>query len=221
MIKEILIDNLKTDNIHNLLIKYDLLKDFKLKYKKIKNYGIVRKFSAKDKSYLINLYIVKNDKNLWIAKFIVYWKIKTKNQTSARGKDVELDFGPFKDIKDLLDVLNSKFKNNPILGNISIYGDSVSDNDNKIIIKLIKNLLKDKEKIDYLMNNEELDEFFIDLKKTYQEVSKFKSEEEVYEFLENEFDDWLDRQRIILTLQKQDKIKYFKDIKKSTDRNIF
>lgn len=221
MIKETIINNIETDTIHNLLIKYDLLKDFKLAYKKVKDYGIVRKFSIKDKSYLINLFIVKNNKNLWIAKLVVYWKIKSKEETSARGKDFEIDFGPFKEVHELLDTLNSKFKNNPILGNKSIYSDNPSDNDNKIIIKLIIDLIKDEEKIDYLMNNENIDSFFEDLKKTYIKISSFKNKEELYEFLKNDFVDWLDRQRFILTLQKQDKIKYFKDIQNSTDRNIF
>jgi hypothetical protein len=74
--------NKKTDKNNNILWKYS---------KSIKSGSSNRK----DNDYIFNVFIAKTPNENWYYKFFVYWKTHTSDFTSGKGKDFDLQFGPF------------------------------------------------------------------------------------------------------------------------------
>lgn len=199
----------KVINNDNLANKFDqditYLKDFSLNKKENKRNSIIWVFDHnKHQDYIIRFYIQKNieEKN-WKAKIFIYWKEPSKEFTHTKGKDIDFSFGPYSSYKEMIDELNRKLKNNPLIS-----PDNYLDNNKKQldleVIEMIKRMLKKSDKIEQVK-----DIHFKDLKKLLKKVKHLKTYEEIDKYTDDNAPETGDKQTLLLTIQKIDQLDFY------------
>jgi len=173
------------------------LKGFSLNKKEEKGNSVVWIFDHKEKDYTLRFYIQHNKKeNKWNSKVFIYWKIPTKEFTNSKGKDFEHSFGPFYSYKEMVEELNRKLKNNPLIS-LESYTDDGNTQFDKDILTMIMSLLKHKESLKSVK-----DKHFDDLKKIYYNVKDLKTNEEIKNYINKKSPKEEDKQTMLLILQK-------------------
>lgn len=188
----------KTDENGNLIWKYS---------KNIKSGSSNRE----DSDYIFNVFIAKTPNENWYYKVFVYWKDKTKNFTSGKGKDFDLQFGPFESLEILEKDLHFNLNHN-ILFSANNYKDN-----NKIQLdnEIFTMINKIKDKYEELLSCN--DSYFDDLKKEL--VNLFKSKPEVDLYLSKNYPDEDDKQQLLLILSKIGSLNNLKEIE--TIKSLF
>jgi len=183
--------NQKQDDKNNIIWKYS---------KSIKSGSSTRE----DSDYIFNLFIAKTPNQNWYYKIFVYWKKHSNNFTSGKGKDFDLQFGPFSKIEDLEKDLNYNLNHN-ILFSFNNYKDN-----NKIQLdnEIFKMIEKVKLKYDELLSC--TDSYFDDLKKEMESLTKDKTE--VQSYLDKNYPDEDDKQQLLLILSKIGSLHNLKEI---------
>ena len=162
------------------------------------------KYTLQEENYTINLFVSETKGGKWYYKIFVYWKSLSKGMTNGRGKDFELQFGPFNNLEDLKKDLKHSLEHN-VLFSFKNYHDNNKTQLNDEIFNLIPILVKNKEDIE---NN--TDDFFKDLREILPNL--LKSKDEVVDFLNKEYPDEEDKQFLTLLIQKANKIQLHKQI---------
>jgi hypothetical protein len=183
--------NKTTDKNNNILWKYS---------KSIKSGTSNRK----DSDYTFNVFIAKTPNENWYYKFFVYWKTHTSDSTSGKGKDFDLQFGPFDSLgtmeKDLMHNLNHN-----ILYSFNNYKDN-----NKIQLdnEIFTMVERAREVYDKLKSCS--DPYFDDLKKELPNLFKEKTEAQLY--IDDSYPDEDDKQQLLLMLSKVGSLDNLKEI---------
>jgi len=164
----------------------------------------VWKYSLKEENYTINFFIAKNKSNKWFYKVFVYWKALSKSLTSGRGKEFELKFGPFETFEELKKSIKEAVDHNVLFAFQNYHDNNKTQLDDEVF-RVIEKLKNHKEDIE---NN--TGSYFKDLKKLLPIF--LKSKEEIKKFLDDEYPDEEDKQFLLLTLQKMDKVKLHNQI---------
>jgi len=164
----------------------------------------VWKYSLKEENYTINFYIAKNKSNKWFYKVFVYWKALSKSLTSGRGKEFELKFGPFETFEELKKSIKEAVNHNVLFAFQNYHDNNKTQLDDEVF-RVIEKLKTHKEDIENSTGS-----YFKDLKKLLPIFSK--SKEEIKKFLDDEYPDEEDKQFLLLTLQKMDKVKLHNQI---------
>lgn len=181
----------KTDENGNFIWKYS---------RNIKSGSSTRK----DSDYIFNLYIAKTPSENWYYKFFVYWKKHTSDFTSGRGKDFDLQFGPFKTLEELEGNLKYNLKHNTLISPNNYQDNNKIQLDNEIYM-MIDKIKKIHEEI-----NSCTDPYFDDLKKELPHLMKEKPEVDLY--IDKNYPDEDDKQQLIMILNKVDSLKNLKEI---------
>lgn len=188
----------KTDENGNLIWKYS---------KKIKS----GTSSKEDSDYIFNVFIAKTPNENWYYKVFVYWKKKTNDFTSGKGKDFDLQFGPFDSLENLEKELNYNLKHN-ILFSSNNYKDN-----NKIQLDDEIYTMIDKVKGVYDKLLSCTDPYFDDLKDEYNHLCKSRPEVDLY--ISKNYPDEDDKQQLLLILSKIDSLNNLKEIE--TIKSLF
>lgn len=208
-IRKLIIETLETVvNKEQVEKKFDqdiiYLKGFKLSKKENKGNSEIWIFQHKQKDYILRFYIQHNKKDdNWVAKVFIYWKEASKNFTNAKGKDYEHTFGPFSSYEEMIEELNRKLKNNPLIST-----DSYMDDDNtqfdKDVVVLLKKILTQGKKISLVK-----DSHFKELKKIYNDVKDIKTMDELNNYITKKAPDEEDKQTLLLTLQRMYQLDFY------------
>lgn len=170
---------------------------FELTKKEVKNNENVWVFEYKTKDYTIRFYVSENKTNeSWRAKVFIYWKEQSRDFTNAKGKDYEYTFGPYSSYEEMIEDLNRKLKNNPLISSKNYFDDNKTQLDTDIF-EMFKKLENEKGKLSKVK-----DKKFNDLKRLYNKVYKIQSKEELDAFLEKEYSTEADKRTLLLVLQK-------------------
>ena len=183
--------NHKTDQEGNLLWKYK---------KRIKS----GTSSREDSDYIFNLFIAKTPNENWYYKVFVYWKKHTKDFTSGKGKDFDLQFGPFNSLEELEKDLNYNLNKN-ILFSTNNYKDN-----NKIQLDNEIYRMIDKVKGVYEKLLSCTDPYFDDLKEEMTHLMQEKPKIDLY--LSKNYPDEDDKQQLLLILSKIGSLDNLKEI---------
>lgn len=188
------------------------LDGFKLSKKEKKNGTTIWLFDHKSKNYLIRFYIQNNHSETWQAKVFVYWKTASKEYTNAKGKDFDYTYGPFNSYEEMIEELNRKLKNNPLLSKQNYIDDNKTQFDNDVL-----------HSIEVLQNKGEAlikvrDEHFNDLKKIYRDTKNLNIEQ-VKEYIKKKAPDEEDKQKLLLILQKVSLLDFYH--RKEEIENLF
>jgi hypothetical protein len=183
--------NYKTDQEGNLLWKYK---------KRIKS----GTSSREDSDYIFNLFIAKTPNENWYYKVFVYWKKHTKDFTSGKGKDFDLQFGPFNSLEELEKDLNYNLNKN-ILFSTNNYKDNNKIQLDNEIYKMI-----DKVKGVYEKLLSCTDPYFDDLKEEMTHLMQEKPKIDLY--LSKNYPDEDDKQQLLLILSKIGSLDNLKEI---------
>lgn len=190
--------NQKTDENGNLLWKYT---------KKIKS----GTSSREDSDYIFNLFIVKTPNENWYYKVFVYWKKQTKDFTSGKGKDFDLQFGPFYSLEKLEKDLHYNLNHNILFSTNNYKDNNKIQLDNEIYTMIDRvNKVYDK-----LLSCE--DPYFDDLKEEMVHLRKEKPEVDLY--ISKNYPDEDDKQQLLLILSKIDSLNNLKEIE--TTKTLF
>lgn len=190
------------------------LKGFSLNKKEDKGNSVIWVFDHKEKDYTLRFYIQNNKtSDSWSAKVFIYWKIPTKNFTNAKGKDFEHSFGPFSSYKEMVDELNRKLANNPLIS-LESYLDDDNTQFDKDLMKMVELMMKHGKQLEVVK-----DEHFNDLKKIYNKVRNIKSTEELKKYLNEKAPDEEDKQTMLLILQKVYQLDFY--LKKEQLESLF
>ncbi|GIV43994.1 MAG: hypothetical protein KatS3mg035_1117 [Bacteroidia bacterium] len=195
LIREYIEDAVNQDFIES---EIDSIVDFDLIEKKEEGGKVTLKYEFKENDYTIRLYIVKTSSDNWYYKLFVYWKAFSKSFTSGKGKDFELQFGPFENFDDLKKSLNYSINNHVLLSKKNFHDNNKTQLDDEIFM-LINDLKKYKEKIEITDNK-----YFNDLKRILPKL--IDHDYRVKHYIAKEFDDEEDKQNLILILQKMYKL---------------
>ena len=177
--------------------------------KKDENNNFIWKYSKTKKSdfgniedirsdYIFNIFIAKTPNQNWYYKIFVYWKSKTSNNTNGKGKDFELQFGPFDSLEVLEKNLEEKLKHNTLFSFNNYKDDNKIQLNNEIFI----NIEKMKDRFEEIKNSD--NEYFKDLKELIPHL--IGNKEEVQEFINKEYPDEDDKQLLLMLIQKIDKL---------------
>ena len=216
-LRKIIRENLE-QLINNELIKIDGF-DF-VNHKIDENGNLVWKYakriksgtsSREDSDYIFNLFIAKTPNENWYYKIFVYWKKHTKDLTNGKGKDFDLQFGPF----DSLEKLEKDLHYN-LVHNILFSTNNYKDN-NKIQLdnEIYKMINKVKGVYEELLSCS--DSYFDDLKEEMTHLSKDKPEVDLY--ISKNYPDEDDKQQLLLILSKIDSLTNLKEIE--TIKSLF
>lgn len=175
------------------------------------NNNIIWKYSKKKGDYTFNLYIAKTPQKNWYYKLFVYWKKHSSNSTDGKGKDFDLQFGPFISKDELQKDLTKNIKHN-ILFAYSNYDDDNKLQLNKEIYKFIDKI---KDVYETIMSCE--NSYFDDLKEELPNL--FKSKPEVDFYLSKKYPDEDDKQQLLLILSKIGSLRNLKEIE--TIKSLF
>lgn len=185
------------------------LKDFSLNKKEIKDGFTMWIFEHRSKDYRIRFYIQKNNsQEKWFCKVFIYWKTPTKEFTNAKGKDFDHTFGPYDSYEDMIEELNRKLKNNPLISKEN-YMDDDNTQFNKDVIEMLKQMMQNSDKLNIVK-----DEHFKDIKKIYDEVKNIKTIEGVQKYIDKKAPDEEDKQGLLLILQKIYQLSFYIDKEK-------
>lgn len=180
------------------------LKGFSLNKKEDKGNVIVWVFDHKEKDYTLRFYIQNNKKNdSWNAKVFIYWKTPSKEFTNAKGKDYEHSFGPFNSYEEMIQELNRKLENNPLIS-LGSYVDDDNTQFDKDVVVMFDLLVKNGDKIEKVR-----DEHLNDLKKIYKKVKSLNSADELTKYINHIAPNEEDKQTILLVLQKIYKLDFY------------
>lgn len=197
--------------MNNQLIKIDGFKF--IDKKKDENDNLIWKYSRniksgssnrEDSDYIFNLYLAKSKNNNWYYKFFVYWKKHTSQSTSGRGKDFELQFGPFNTLDELKSNLTYNLKHNNLFSPNNYKDNNKLQLDDQIYIMInkVKDVYDDLNSCD--------DSYFEDLKKEIPHLFKEKPEVDLY--IKKNYPDEDDKQQLLMILNKIDSLKNLKEI---------
>ena len=208
----------KLVNKEDLENKFDkditYLKNFSLNKKEEKGNSIIWIFDHKEKDYTIRFYIQKNKKEeTWKAKVFIYWKEASKNYTNARGKDYDATFGPYSSYQEMIEELDRKLKNNPLISAENYIDDDNTQFD-KDVVAMIKIMFKYGPQIEAVK-----DIHFKDLKKIYKEVKGIKDIKDLQDYINKKAPDEEDNQMVLLTLQKIYQLNFY--LSKEKLENLF
>jgi hypothetical protein len=183
--------NKKTDKNNNILWKYS---------KSIKSGTSNRK----DSDYTFNVFIAKTPNENWYYKFFVYWKTHTSDATSGKGKDFDLQFGPF----DSLEVMEKDLMHN--LNHNTLYSFNNYKDNNKIQLdnEIFTMVERAREVYDKLKSCS--DPYFDDLKKELPNL--FKEKPKVQLYIDDSYPDEDDKQQLLLMLSKVGSLDNLKEI---------
>lgn len=183
--------NKKTDKNNNILWKYS---------KSIKSGSSNRK----DNDYIFNVFIAKTPNENWYYKFFVYWKTHTSDFTSGKGKDFDLQFGPF----DSLEAMEKDLMHN--LNHNTLYSFNNYKDNNKIQLdnEIFTMVERAREVYDKLKSCS--DSYFDDLKKELPNL--FKEKPEVQLYIDDSYPDEDDKQQLLLMLSKIGSLDNLKEI---------
>jgi len=181
----------KTDENDNLIWKYS---------RNIKSGSSNRE----DSDYIFNLYLAKSKNNNWYYKIFVYWKKHTSQSTSGRGKEFELQFGPFNTLDELKSNLTYNLKHNNLFSPNNYKDNNKLQLDDQIYIMIdkVKDVYDDLNSCD--------DSYFEDLKKEIPHLFKEKPEVDLY--IKKNYPDEDDKQQLLMILNKIDSLKNLKEI---------
>jgi hypothetical protein len=183
--------NKKTDKNNNILWKYS---------KSIKSGTSNRK----DSDYTFNVFIAKTPNKNWYYKFFVYWKTHTSDSTSGKGKDFDLQFGPFDSLEAVENNLMHNLNHN-ILYSFNNYKDNNKIQLDNEIFTMVERV---REVYDKLKSCS--DSYFDDLKKELPNLFKEKSEVQLY--IDDSYPDEDDKQQLLLMLSKIGSLDNLKEI---------
>lgn len=158
-------------------------------------------------SYYLHVKI-KNQDNKWTFYIEVYWNAITNHNTSNRGKEYNITFGPYTSLDDMTNDVSKKLKNNPIMSP-NVYEDDYDNNMDLDILKLIDNLKKMGPKINSIARKNDV---FSDLCKIYDDTLKM-SKDDVHKYIKNNYPTSSDKQTCSLILQKMNKIDFYGKMK--------
>lgn len=183
--------NKKTDKNNNIIWKYS---------KSIKSGSSNRK----DSDYVFNIFIAKTPNENWYYKFFVYWKTHTSDSTSGKGKDFDLQFGPF----DSLEAMEKDLMYN--LNHNTLYSFNNYKDNNKIqldneIFTMVDRIRGVYDKLKSCSNP-----YFDDLKKELPHL--FKEKQEVQLYIDDSYPDEDDKQQLLLMLSKVGSLDNLKEI---------
>lgn len=154
-------------------------------------------FEIKRKDYILKFYIQKNEQtDRWTAKLYIYWKKLTGDFTNAEGKDFEQTFGPFGSYEEMVQELNRKLKNNPLISTDNYIDDNKSLF-NREILNIIEKVKDNKEKITKVK-----DKKFNDLKEILKSIETSKDNEELIKKINELAPEEEDKQTLLMDLQK-------------------
>ena len=206
LIREVLEKNFnKQESEKNFIQDIAYLKDFELNKKEEIGHSTLWVFQNKVKDYTLRFYVQKNNYfGTWFAKLYIYWKKPTRSYTNAKGKDFDYKFGPYNSYKEMVDHLNNRLKNNPLIST----GNYIDDNNAQFLREVIEMMKQLRQKSEKLASVE--DSHFDDLKKLAKEISQIKTEEELEKYIEKKAPAEEDKQTLLLTLQKIHQIPFYK-----------
>lgn len=173
----------KTDENKNLIWKYS---------KSIKSGSSNRE----DSDYLFNIFIANTPSKKWYYKIFVYWKTHSSHVTSGKGKDFDLQFGPFNTLEELEKDLHYNLNHN-ILFSFNNYKDNNKIQLDDEVFRMVEKVAKVQEELNLCS-----DSYFDDLKKEFKNLNK--SKEEAQEYMDNSYPDEDDKQQLLLILSKID-----------------
>lgn len=176
---------------------------FKLASKKNQDGVTLWKYSMIEENYVFNIIIANKNSN-WSYKLFIYWKALSKKNTSGRGKDFDIKYGPFDNIDDLLNHLR-KTINNSNLFRPSNYHDNNKTQLDDEIFKMIEELRLYKDDIELSSGS-----YFNDLKKVSSNL--LGSPEQAKQFIDKEYPDEEDKQFLLLIIQKIHKLRIHSQI---------
>jgi len=180
------------------------LKGFSLNKKETKGDNTIWVFDHKEKDYILRFYIQKNNStDKWNAKVFIYWKEPSKEYTNAKGKDFDASFGPFSSYEEMVNELNRKLKNNPLIS-LGNYLDDDNTQFDKDVIEMLEQMMKKGDKIDAVK-----DIHFKDLKKLHKVTKNIHSEEELKKYINDNWPDEEDKQTLLLMLQKIHQLEFY------------
>ena len=208
-IRKIIREQLETViNKQDLANKFDqdivYLTGFSLNKKETKGDNTIWVFDHKEKDYILRFYIQKNNSSdKWHSKVFIYWKEPSKDYTNAKGKDFDANFGPFNSYEEMVNELNRKLKNNPLIS-LGNYLDDDNTQLNKDVVEMLEQMLKKSDKIDAVK-----DIHFKDLKKIYKATKNINTEEELKKYINDNWPNEEDKQMLLLILQKIYQLEFY------------
>jgi hypothetical protein len=168
-------------------------------------------FTSKGDTYK-NIFSVINKNDIWFCKNEVYWLKEEDKITPNAGKDNELEFGPFNSYKEMVEEIDRKLNNNPILSTNNFEDDYVNGLNDEIV-DLLKELQLKANNL-YTFNNNKIDSkgSFDELLIIYNEIKDLK-EEELKDFANNKWPNEEDKMTAILNLQNSKKDEFYKGMR--------
>lgn len=203
----------ETAQVTSSMLQHDIsfIKDFAPVGKKVIN-GVQKwKFThnSGDDGYMSDVIITQYPNDTWSMKLEVFWRVKTKENTSGAGKDFTRVFGPFTSYEIMCEELKRILHNNPMMGS-GIYQDNHERSMDKEMVQLLVRL---KEKIGEI---KELDSpVFKGLIQMYEVIKNIPDEKGLMKFADDIAPGWLKKQTFIFNLQLLDKIPFYQQLKKA------
>lgn len=197
------LENSKTGEFIKSQIKH--INDFKCVNFSSNEWEYIKKTNG-DSYYLHTL--IKNENNKWTFTIDVHWNFVTNNNTSNKGKEYEITFGPYNSLEEMVKDLNIKLKNNPIMSP-ELYEDDYDNNMDLDNIKLIEKLKKMSNKINSVARNYDV---FSDLCKIYDDTLNLSSSQ-MMKYMKKNYPTSADKQTCSLILQKMGKIDFYEKMK--------
>jgi len=163
-------------------------------------------FKTADNSYVSHALFVEYPDESWRIKLEVDWKVSTKHNTAGAGKDFTMVYGPFDSYDRMVEELNRRLHNNPMIGT-GLYNDN---NDAMLDREIVELLIRLKKQIGEIreLNHPALKSLI-----EVYDVIKDIPDEDLAKFCDDNFKGWLLKQGVIYKLQDIDKLPYYRSIK--------
>lgn len=186
------------------LSDFTLHKKIDNKEKKEVSLSLYKKFD----SYLYVL-LIKRTLEGFEAGIHIYWNKLSNNLTTNSGKDLEIKFGLIADYSEFVRLLNTKLKNNPVIGK-DVFNDDSSSNLSNEIKNLLRTIAKEHKSIHSID-----DPYFKQLKDISAEMHVLRDLDDKHldEWLESNYPSDVDKLQLHLDLQKIDKLDFYKEMK--------
>lgn len=211
-LRKIIRESIEEISTENMLQQIWFLKGFDC----INSSGGVWEYHKKTRSDGYYLHVIIKGGERWTMSLDTHWNKLSDENTSNMGREYKMDFGPYESLGEMIEDVNRRLKNNPIISP-DVHEDDQSFEIKKELVDMLERL--GEIGMEKLSSSIGRDAGFDDIVEICNLIQG-KSRRELAKFVKKEYSGSSDQQKLYSILQKMERMNFHADMGRMMYENI-